>query len=86
MSARDRLFEAMAGGWSLTHAEATVLYQIVDDVLGVHAHGLAERQRGALDGVMDRWLGQFHQDAFEELIAVIDPKAAPVRPDEKPTT
>ena len=44
-------------------------------VLEQHAHELAEQQRAALGGVMDRWLGQFHQDAFSELIDVIDPKA-----------
>lgn len=47
MSAREKLFEAMAGGWSLTQTESAGLYRIIDDALAVHAHELAERQRAS---------------------------------------
>lgn len=91
MSAREKLFEAMAGGWSLTHAEGDSLYRIVDDVLGVHAHELAEQQRmWALD-----YVGDGDDSSYDYTYAVtlgaklvadlIDPGVSPVRPDEEPT-
>ncbi|MCX5253668.1 hypothetical protein OOK27_05695 [Streptomyces canus] len=40
-----------------------------------YAHELADRQRAALDDVIDRYERTFHQDAFTDLIAVIDPQA-----------
>ena len=84
MNARDKLYEAMAGGWSLTHAEAASLYRVVDDVLGVHAHELAEQQREALErGPGADW----DYATGHRLADLIDPLAgaSSVRPDEEPT-
>lgn len=44
-------------------------------VLEQHAHELAEQQRAVLDDLFDRYDRTFHQDAFTDLIDVIDPKA-----------
>ena len=40
-----------------------------------YAHELADRQRDSLDDLFDRYERTFHEDAFTDLIAVIDPKA-----------
>lgn len=86
MSARERLYEAMAGGWSLTQVEAASLYQTIDSVLGLHAHELAEQQRA--------WAREHGMDIRNEdivtvadVIDLIDPhvSAGPVRPDEETT-
>lgn len=52
-------------------------------ILDKHAHGLAEQQRAALGDVMDRWFGNLHQDAFSELIDLIDPKTQPTTTNEE---
>jgi hypothetical protein len=43
-------------------------------ILDKHAHELAGRQRAELDDLFDRYERTFHEDAFTDLIAVIDPK------------
>ena len=63
--------------WRL-YNRLTALGVTVDEaseLMNGYAHELAERQRAAADGVMDRWFGQkIHQDALAELIAVTDPE------------
>ena len=39
-----------------------------------YAHELAGRQRASLDDLFDRYDRTFHQDAFTDLVAVIDPQ------------
>ena len=55
------------------------------EVLDQHAHELAEQQRTALDELFHSWLPNFHQDAFTELIDVIDPKAQRTTTSKEPT-
>ncbi|MCI3246295.1 hypothetical protein [Streptomyces spinosisporus] len=43
-------------------------------ILDKHAHDLAEQQRATLDDLFSRYERTFHEDAFADLIAVIDPK------------
>lgn len=88
MSAREKLYEAMAGGWSLTHPEAASLYRIVDDVLRVHAHELAEEQRAFVKSEGVPTGDDPYVVGVRDVIDLIDPHvgAGPVRPDEKPTT
>lgn len=91
MSAREKLFETMAGGWSLTQTESAGLYQIIDDALAIHANELAERQRmWALDYVGDGDNSSYdytHAVTLGAKLAadLIDPSAGPVRPDEETT-
>lgn len=83
MSAREKLFQTMAGGWSLTQAEAAPLYRAIDEF----AHELAEEQRAFAksEGVS---LGDDpYMVGLGDVIDVIDPHvgAGPVRPDEEQT-
>jgi hypothetical protein len=87
MSAREKLFEAMAGGWSLTQTESAGLYQIIDDALAVHAHELARQQRdwdAEAEGYTDPQMAVY---AVADLIdpEADDASAGPVRPDEEAT-
>ena len=67
MNARDQLLGVLVKlhGWHPN--EANIL---IDDF----AHALADQQRAALDDLFDRYDRTFHEDAFTDLIAVIDPK------------
>ncbi|WP_435279157.1 hypothetical protein [Streptomyces sp. 1222.5] len=82
MSAREQFFEAMAGGWSLTAAEAEGLNRVIDDF----AHGLAEEQR-AYAREVGVPLGDGDTVSAGDVIDLIDPHASagPVRPDEEGT-
>lgn len=64
---------SLARGWDKDDARWDVLMAVLEYCKRQHAHELAEQQRAALEGVLDRWFPNFHQDAFEELINVIDP-------------
>lgn len=91
MSAREKLYEAMAGGWSLTRVEAANLYRVVDDVLGVHARELAEEIRRDAKSRHDRDFSDnriFRLTGAQAAADLIDPakSAGPVRPDEESTT
>lgn len=80
MSAREKLFEAMAGGWSLTQAESAGLRQVIDDALAVHAHELAEEVRR--DALLIEDEGDCCRKYGLALARSIDPQksAGPVRP------
>ena len=89
MSARDKLYEAMASGWSLTHAEAANLYRVVDDVLSVHAHELAEEIRKQT--ARGNLIRPEHEDAWEagldcaaDLIDPLDETGKPKAGEETP--
>ena len=67
MKARDQLRNVLLHhGWQAEQ---------VDPMLDAFAHELAEQQRAALPDVMDRWLGNLHQDTISEVINLIDPLA-----------
>ena len=67
MRGRDNLFGTLVSlhGWHPDQA---------NELIDAFAHELAEQQRAALDDLFNRYERTFHQDAFTDLIAVIDPK------------
>jgi hypothetical protein len=89
MSAREKLFQTMAGGWQLTQRETASLYQVIDSALDIHAHELAERIREDAQARHDRDFSDnrvFRLVGGQQAANLIDPSAGPVRPDEEPTT
>ena len=62
-----RLWQALRGR-GVGAEEATAL-------MNDYAHELAERQRAATDDLFELYAWTFHEDAFRDLIDVIDPKA-----------
>jgi hypothetical protein len=88
MNAREKLFDAMAGGWSLTQREAAKLYQVIDGVLDIHARELAEQIRQDAQARHDRDFSDnrvFRLVGGQQAANLIDPSAGPVRPDGEPT-
>ena len=80
MTARDKIYNAMAGGWSLTQAEAARLYAVIDDCLAAHAHELAEQQRADAQARHDRSYSDnriFELKGAQNAANLIDPKAQP---------
>lgn len=87
MSAREKLFETMAGGWSLTQRETANLYQEIDSALDIHARELAEQIRQDAQARHDRDFSDnrvFRLAGGQQAADLIDPSAGPVRPDEEP--
>jgi hypothetical protein len=69
MSAREELFRFMAGGWSLTEAEAAPLYEAIDKF----AHELVDRARRGVD-VLEEHVGGFqYARDVREILDVVDP-------------